>query len=532
MDVKHRTSRSRTSSMGSEEDDESQQPLLVNDDTEDPDVVDADDMRFFTVEDAVERVGFGRFQVMIIFFLGAFATSNSMATMLIAVLAPVLRCEWWLQNWQVALFTTMLFLGMLVFSIPFGTVADRYGRWPVLWMVVFGLVCFNFLTAFSPNYYWVVILRTMLGVTFAGGSGTIMLAYLVVPTLGWRYLIVFSCIPGFFVLIFFKALPESVRFYMAAGKRVKALQVLERMARLNRATLPPGRLVKSSEAPRGTMKELFKRKHLRTLIQDMILWCGAGALYYGIILVSSEIIESKASCTGSAVPASSDVIPCSCKPLTSKDYISMIVSTYGEFIQMPINLLLVDIIGRKLTMTLNLALVCTFFMLLNLCTSAAWTTFFVFGARAFISGTFNIVYIYTAEYFPTNVRALAMGTCSAVARVGAMTTPFIAQVLLNYSLSLALYVYGGLAGFCCLVALLLPQDTMGRKLQIPSSPEKRLPEGHVLAAVQFMRDWVHRPASTHKEIILRLTSLGQQSHRFCDIGESWTDTACDRETPV
>ncbi|XP_019624094.1 PREDICTED: putative transporter SVOPL [Branchiostoma belcheri] len=496
MDVKHRTSRSRTSSMGSEEDDESQQPLLVNDDTEDPDVVDADDMRFFTVEDAVERVGFGRFQVMIIFFVGALSISNAMVVMMIAVLAPVLRCEWWLQNWQVALFTTMLFLGMLVFSIPFGTVADRYGRWPALWMVAFGMVLFNFLTAFSPNYYWVVILRTMLGVTFAGGpqmdtllmefmpskyrakayliyaifwslggSGVIMLAYLVVPTLGWRYLILFSCIPGFFVLIFFKALPESVRFYMAAGKRVKALQVLERMARLNRATLPPGKLVKSSEAPRGTMKELFKRKHLRTLIQDIIIWCGTGALYYGIVLVSSEIMESKASCTGSAVPASSDVIPCSCKPLTSKDYISMIVSTYGEFIQMPINLLLVDIIGRKLTMTLNLALVCTFFMLLNLCTSAAWTTFFVFAVRAFISGAFSMVYIYTVEYFPTNVRALAIGTCSTVARVGAMTTPFIAQVLLNYSLSLALYVYGGLAGFCCLVALLLPQDTMGRKLQ-------------------------------------------------------------------
>ncbi|CAH1253764.1 putative transporter SVOPL [Branchiostoma lanceolatum] len=496
MDVKHRTPRSRTSSMGSDEDDESRQPLLVNDDTEDPGVVDADSMRFFTVEDAVEWVGFGRFQVMIIFFEGAFSISNAMAVMMIAVLAPVLRCEWWLENWQVALFTTMMFAGMLVFSVPFGSVADTYGRWPALWMVAFGMLCFNLLTAFSPNYYWVVILRTMLGVTFAGapqmdtlllefmpskyrakayliyavfwslgGTGAILLAYAVVPRLGWRYLIVFSCIPAFFVLVFFKALPESVRYYMAAGKRIKALQVLERMARLNRTTLPPGKLVKSSEAPRGTMKELFKRKHLRTLIQDIILWCGAGALYYGIVLVSSEIMESKASCTGSAVPGSSDAIPCSCKPLTSKDYISMIVSTYGEFIQIPINLFLVDLIGRKLTMTLNLALVCAFFLLLNLCVSTAWTTFFLFGVRAFISGTFGMVYLYTAEYFPTNVRALAIGTCSTVARVGAMTTPFIAQVLLNYSLSMALYVYGGLAGFCCLVALLLPQDTMGRKLQ-------------------------------------------------------------------
>ena len=39
------------------------------------------------------------------------------------------------------------------------------------------------------------------------------------------------------------------------------------------------------------------------------------------------------------------------------------------------------------------------------------------------------VYVYTPEIYPTSVRATAMGFCSGVARVGAILTPFVAQVL-------------------------------------------------------------------------------------------------------
>ena len=32
------------------------------------------------------------------------------------------------------------------------------------------------------------------------------------------------------------------------------------------------------------------------------------------------------------------------------------------------------------------------------------------------------------QVYPTTVRSLALGSCSAIARIGAMITPFIAQV--------------------------------------------------------------------------------------------------------
>ena len=54
--------------------------------------------------------------------------------------------------------------------------------------------------------------------------------------------------------------------------------------------------------------------------------------------------------------------------------------------------------------------------------------FFLFLIRAFAAGVFQAVIAYTPEVYPTGVRAAAMGLHSAMARVGAMITPFVAQV--------------------------------------------------------------------------------------------------------
>ena len=56
------------------------------------------------------------------------------------------------------------------------------------------------------------------------------------------------------------------------------------------------------------------------------------------------------------------------------------------------------------------------------------TTFFLFLIRAFVTGVFQAVYVYTPEVYPTSVRALAMGVHTAAARLGAIITPYMAQV--------------------------------------------------------------------------------------------------------
>lgn len=86
-------------------------------------------------------------------------------------------------------------------------------------------------------------------------------------------------------------------------------------------------------------------------------------------------------------------------------------------------------------------------------------TFMLFVARAFISGAFQTAYVYTPEVgsnkvtylrcirdiefsfccynrllfviqvYPTTTRAVGLGACSGMARIGAIVTPFVAQVM-------------------------------------------------------------------------------------------------------
>ena len=59
------------------------------------------------------------------------------------------------------------------------------------------------------------------------------------------------------------------------------------------------------------------------------------------------------------------------------------------------------------------------------------TSIFLFIIRAFATGVFQAVYVYTPEVYATNIRATALGVHTTAARIGALLTPFNAQVCLS-----------------------------------------------------------------------------------------------------
>jgi hypothetical protein len=63
------------------------------------------------------------------------------------------------------------------------------------------------------------------------------------------------------------------------------------------------------------------------------------------------------------------------------------------------------------------------------------------------------------------MRAIGLGTCSAMARIGAIITPFVAQVLLRVSPYLAISIYGTVAFLAAIASMLLPYETQGRQLK-------------------------------------------------------------------
>merc|ERR1711862_404822 len=85
-------------------------------------------------------------------------------------------------------------------------------------------------------------------------------------------------------------------------------------------------------------------------------------------------------------------------------------------------------------------------------------------SRGSIAASFNAIWIYTPEAYPTRVRATALGFGSSMARVAGIITPFVANGLIkvNYFIPFVIYVLANILGF--VAAALLPFETKGLSL--------------------------------------------------------------------
>ncbi|XP_075795670.1 putative transporter SVOPL [Pelodiscus sinensis] len=461
------------------------------------------EQKTFTVEEAVETIGFGRFHIALFLIMGSTGVVEAMEIMLIAVVSPLIRCEWQLHDWQVALVTTMVFFGYMVFSVFFGFLADRYGRWKILLISFLWGAYFSLLTSFSPSYIWFVFLRAMVGCGVSGhaqgliikteflptkyrgymlplsqvfwlaGSLLIIgLASVINPTIGWRWLIRIASIPGIILILAFKFIPESARHNVATGNKEAAVATLRKIARMNRSVMPEGILGEPVNERRGRFRDLLDPKYLRTTLQIWIIWLGISFAYYGVILASAELLERDMVCSLQTIAvkefgddSEESHSPCYCRFFAPSDYRIMIISTIGEIALNPLNILVINFLGRRLSLSVTMGCTALFFLLLNICTTSTGLIGFLFMLRALVAANFNTIYIYTAEVYPTTMRALGMGTSGSLCRVGAMVAPFIAQVLMSASFLGALCLFSGVCVVCAISAITLPIETKGRALQ-------------------------------------------------------------------
>ena len=408
----------------------------------------------------------------------------------------------------------------------------RYGRRRTLWVSSALVVYFGVLSALVPSYPWLLAVRFCVGASisaspqavtyyseflpirfrspcivlleFAWAIGSCfeaLLAYLVMGSLGWRYLVGLSAIPVFLVLFYFPFVPDSPRYLLASGEVDKAYKVLEAAARQNCRRLPPGQLVVTkrdkaeageetaildtdssdleedsshSSVPKGVplsptrthkgnILGLFSREYLLTTLILLVVWFGSGFGYYGAVLVTTELFVYDNHC---GVRNVTDTIN-TCKVLTNTDYLEFFVTSVAEFPGIFITLFLSDLIGRKLTMMSEFFASAVFYLLLLLCTGfndRVVKTVFLFCIRGCITGAFQAAYVYTPEAYPTRIRASALALCSMMARVGAILTPFVATVLLQRNFYATVFVYAGVAVVSGIASFLLPYETKGLKL--------------------------------------------------------------------
>ena len=565
--------------------------------------------RVYTVDDAIEMIGFGPFQILITIFSGLLWLADAMELMILSILSPIVKCQWNLTNVEEAMITSVVFLGIFCGGMFWGMLCDVIGRKKALLIIDIGILVFGILSAMRvssddgrlPGFPWLLICR--FGVGFcAGGTaqvvtyyaeflplkrrggyivllsvwwtiGTIFGAVLAIGVLGygdlgWHWYLGLAATPLALVLALFPFVPESARFYLVKGKYGKAETVIEKVAKMNFKETPSGRLVSQEEKEKGLVADtvvcysdgvisipdcvsptdirlydnhadgydrtdlvgncdyekelqyckstedlqpqdndvnvketsqllvpgdesdnptcirtngkpsklklvcgqlspLFTNGMWRTTVILIFLWFGCSWLYYGVVLLTTSLLRFDPHCDidNMSISTNASISFCEDHQLDTGDYIMILLSAVAEFPGIIVTFISIVIIGRKKTIVIEFFGCMIGFLLLFVCASNAALNIFLFIIRAFSSGVFQAVYVYTPEVYPTKSRALGLGICTTAARVGGMATPIVAQVIFEVNDYVTLSLYAGSCVFFAVLAMFLPIETRGRALR-------------------------------------------------------------------
>lgn len=141
---------------------------------------------------------------------------------------------------------------------------------------------------------------------------------MVMPRLNWRWLLALSSVPSFAVLLLYGLAPETPKYLCTAGNMADAAHVLEKMAQRNGTNLPSGMLLSDETAtpdeeviiPEHTpllsstvnksgsssFLMLLSSELIRTTLLLWFLFFGNSFVYYGVILLTSELNSEEARC--------------------------------------------------------------------------------------------------------------------------------------------------------------------------------------------------------------------------------------------
>ncbi|XP_055824651.1 organic cation/carnitine transporter 7-like [Solanum dulcamara] len=459
----------------------------------------------YTMEEALTSVGIGKFQYMILSYAGLGSISEAVETMILSVIGPALRSQWSLSPTQESLMTTVVFVGMLIGAFSWGFITDSYGRRKGLFCIAIVTSSCATLSTFSPNYNWLLAVRMVVGFGAGGGPvygswflefvpsqnrgmwmiiyagfwtiGTILealLAMLIMPRLGWRWLLALSSIPSFAALFLFVFTVESPRYMCARGRTRDAYDILKKIAVVNKTQLPPGKLVSSqvSEVHEELLSPgKFRVENLKSGFSSLLMllspalrrntlliwmvFIGNGFLYYGIILLTSLFSSGQCLHSSIALHMNDD----------QSLYTNVAINSLAEIPGTLLAAIMVDKVGRKFSTALMFALSFLFLLPLLAPQLPALTTALLFGARTFISGSFVIVNVYCREIYPTSVRSTGIGVATSVGRIGPMISPMVVVQLLRRCHQMAAIIcFEAVLVLSAVGVMLFSVETKGREL--------------------------------------------------------------------
>ncbi|CAH9119827.1 unnamed protein product [Cuscuta epithymum] len=378
------------------------------------------------------------------------------------------------HKYRVGLVQALFFAGCMLGAGIFGHLSDsRLGRKRTLTIVCILNAIFGCLTALSPNYYVYVLFRLLSGFSTGGtglcafvlatepvgaskrgvagmstfyffSSGIAILSGIAYLFKTWRSLYIASSIPSIlFVFLILPFIEESPRWCLIRGKVDAAMRIMKNIAKSNGKHLPENvQLVLDSEVNKdyltddessvkgisGSLFDVMRLPLTRTrLFVAVTINFTMATVYYGLSLNAVN--------------------------LGTNLYMNVALNAVAEMPAYFFTAILLDKVGRK-PLTIGTHWFSGIFCLAGSLMKGYGTwkvirmvcgVLGIFG----MAGTYNLLFIYTVELFPTTVRNAALGCTTQASQFGAILSPLI--VVLGGGIPFAIFgafgICGGFLGF-------------------------------------------------------------------------------------
>ena len=391
-----------------------------------------------------EEIGFGPAQYLYWVLAGLVSYSDFAELTLMAVILPVLRCEWGLSSTFETAIVVSMFASYAICAMTFGRVADIYGRKTVLQWSILTLLLAAIGGAFSPNKWVFFATRLvtgacvginlsciacystefseskyraygMLNFSLSASVGIVAVsgeAFLFLSLLGWRWLIIIVSLPAVPALILLLVLPESPRYLCASGQQEKAMQAVRFMAKLNGKIIQENvRMVCYERDESGTYSKIFDQNNRKPTVGLSFMYFNNIFIDYGFLVLIPLLLSSN-YCGGSTVPVHK------CQPLTQKNLLEVTIAGSSSMFGAIAAFVLGQVVGRLLPLRVASAILIIAVASLFICINHFVIFVTVTTIKFFENFVNMIIWIMMPESFPTNIRSTAVGFINGWGKIG------------------------------------------------------------------------------------------------------------------
>ncbi|MGV3769706.1 MAG: MFS transporter [Sphingobium phenoxybenzoativorans] len=442
------------------------------------------------VGDTLDTLRTFRVSILAPLLMGLIMLFDSWDSIAIAYVMPSLSKEWGLHPAMMGALISSGYIGQFMGAVLLGSLAERYGRMPVFISSVVVMAVLALACTVAPGPEALLVIRFIQGLAI-GGALPVSITYInelaptltrgryfmifqwlcmsgyaaaslsstvIIPTLGWRWLIGLGGIPLLLLPIVMLTLPESPRWLARTGRAARVPAALAKLG----GKLPPEDVAlataqsqniaarQAQEPARIPISALFAARQRRSTIILMSIWFTVAFTNFGLTTWAPSIFVTVYN-----IPLADALRYAALTPILFLIATPFIGATMDKFGRRPYAITGCLAAGSALVL-----------LALFRFDTPVLVALVVIGTLGSSLSSF-IQWPYTAESYPTHLRAVGMGVCSSMARAASMLTPLFVGVILNTGAAIAL-VYSAFAAFAFGAASLwifATRETARRKLE-------------------------------------------------------------------